>query len=87
MVGKMLKLMRILRKLKQSELAKKVSIAESTISNYETEDRTITMINFINIASSLNFEVQIVDKTNNNIYKFDYVDRMNTDVRVIDKNR
>ena len=79
--------MRVQRKLKQKELARKVSISESTISNYETEVRTITMINFLTIAATLDYEVQIIDKKLKKIYKFDNMNRINTDVRVIDKNR
>lgn len=78
MVGIILRNIRKLKKLKQSELADKLNVAINTISNYETEYSNITFEAAINFIHECNFDIQLINKEDNKIYKleeFDTVDK------------
>jgi len=78
MVGIILRNIRKLKKLKQSELADKLNVAINTISNYETEYSNITFEVAINFIHECNFDIQLINKEDNKIYKleeFDTVDK------------
>ena len=78
MVGTILRNIRKLKKLKQSELADKLNVAINTISNYETEYSNITFEVAINFIHECNFDIQLINKEDNKIYKleeFDTVDK------------
>lgn len=82
MIGKMIRFMRITRGLKQSELAEKVKLADSTLAHYESDYRAITLETAKKIAETCDFEIVFVDKNNGHSYKFEDVERMNYDIRV-----
>ena len=69
---------RKLKKLRQSDIANKLNVAENTISNYETEYSNITFESAINFIYECNFDIQLINKEDNKIYKleeFDTVDK------------
>lgn len=69
MIGKALKYIRIKRNLKQDELAKLVSLDQTTLSKYELEKRDITFKTFNTIANTCDFEIIIKDKKTNEEFK------------------
>lgn len=78
MVGIILRNIRKLKKLKQSELADKLNVAINTISNYETEYSNITFESAINFIYECNFDIQLINKEDNKVYsinEFDTVDK------------
>lgn len=77
MVGIILRNIRKLKKLKQSELADKLNVAINTISNYETEYSNITFESAINFIHECNFDIQLVDKEDNKVYKIEEFDTVN----------
>lgn len=68
MVGTILRNIRKIKKLKQKQVANYLSVAENTVSNYETEYSNITFESAINFIHECNFELQFVDKENNKTY-------------------
>ena len=84
MFGKMIRFMRLSKGLKQSELADKLKIANSTLAHYESEYRSITLETANEIANHCDFEIIFHSKKNNKNYKFKDIERMNYDVRVKD---
>lgn len=77
MVGIILRNIRKLKKLKQSELADKLNVASNTISNYETEYSDITFKKAINFIHECNFDIQLIDKEGNKVYKIEEFDSIN----------
>ena len=68
MIGTILKNIRKMRGLTQTQVGNKLHLAENTISNYETEHSNPnfeTIYKFINVCD---FDIQIIDKKNNKIY-------------------
>ena len=69
---------RKLKKLRQSDIANKLNVAENTISNYETEYSNITFESAINFIYECNFDIQLINKEDNKVYninQFDTVDK------------
>ena len=87
MSGKMIRFMRITKGLKQSELAKKIKLADSTFAHYESDYRAITLETAKNIAKACDFEIVFVDKNTGKSYKFEDVQRISYDTRVRDKKK
>lgn len=69
MIGKTLKYIRTKRNLKQDELAKLVSLDQTTLSKYELEKREITFKTFESIAGACDFEIIIKDIKTNEEFK------------------
>lgn len=61
MIGKILKTMRKLKGLNQSELSKLVSIPQNTLSQYETNKIQPTFETIEKIAKSCNFEINFTN--------------------------
>lgn len=71
MIGTILRNIRKIRGLTQSNVGNELHLADNTISNYETEysnPNFDTIQKFVNVC---NFEIQFVDKENNKIYTID----------------
>lgn len=68
MIGTILRNIRKIKKLKQKQIANYLSVAENTVSNYETESSNITFETAINFIRECNFDIQFVDKENNKVY-------------------
>ena len=78
MVGTILRNIRKIKKLKQKDIADKLNVAINTISNYETEYSNITFEVAINFIHECNFDIQLINKEDNKIYKleeFDTIDK------------
>ena len=78
MVGTILRNIRKIKKLKQKDIADKLNVALNTISNYETEYSNITFEVAINFIYECNFDIQLINKEDNKIYKleeFDTIDK------------
>ena len=78
MVGTILRNIRKIKKLKQKDIADKLNVAINTISNYETEYSNITFEVAINFIYECNFDIQLINKEDNKIYKleeFDTIDK------------
>ena len=60
---------RKLKKLRQSDIANKLNVAENTISNYETEYSNITFESAINFIYECNFDIQLINKEDNKVIK------------------
>ena len=84
MFGKMIRFMRLTKGLKQSELADKLKIANSTLAHYESEYRSITLETANEIANHCDLELLFHSKKDNKNYKFKDIERMNYDVRIKD---
>ena len=82
MNGKIIRFMRFSRNLKQSELSKKIGIADSTLAHYESEYRAVTLQTVNEIAEACDFEILFKDKQTGKLYRFEDVDRMTYDSRV-----
>ena len=68
MIGTILKNMRKIRGLTQSNVGDELNLADNTISNYETEysnPNFDTIKKFIDVCD---FEIQFVDKKNKKVY-------------------
>ena len=85
MTGKIIRFMRIKKGLKQTELANKLNISNSTLAHYESGYRKITLDTTKEIAEKFDFEILFLDKKTNKTYKFKDVERMNYDVRIKNK--
>lgn len=68
MIGTILRNIRKIRKLKQKQIANYLSVAENTVSNYETQASNITFETAIDFIRECNFDIQFIDKENNKIY-------------------
>ncbi len=78
MVGMILRNIRKIKKLKQNDIANKLNVASNTISNYETEYSNITFESAIKFIHECNFDIQLINKEDNKIYKleeFDTIDK------------
>ena len=78
MVGTILRNIRKIKKLKQKQVANYLSVAENTVSNYETEYSNITFELAIKFIHECNFDIQLINKEDNKIYKleeFDTIDK------------
>ena len=71
MIGIILKNIRKIRGLTQSNVGKELKLADNTISNYETEysnPNFDTIKKFIDVC---NFEIQFVDKDSKKVYSIE----------------
>ena len=71
MIGSILRNIRKLRALAQSNVGNELNLADNTISNYETgysSPNFDTIQKFINVCD---FEIQFVDKENKKVYTID----------------
>ncbi len=71
MIGSILRNIRKIRGLTQSNIGDELHLADNTISNYETEysnPNFDTIQKFINVC---NFEIQFIDKDNQKVYTID----------------
>lgn len=64
MIGKVLRFMRKENHLKQIDLAKKIGVGNSTISQYETESRQATFDVIEKIAKECGYKVYFESKSN-----------------------
>lgn len=71
MIGMILKNIRKIRKLTQSNIGNELNLADNTISNYETEHSNPNFDAIKKFIDVCNFEIQFVDKENNKIYSLD----------------
>lgn len=69
MIGKMLKYMRNYKNLKQSELAKELNIAQTTLSGYETHYSNPDFAMIERIADICGFEILFKNKETEHILK------------------
>lgn len=75
MIGTILRNIRKIRKLKQKQVANYLSVAENTVSNYETETSNITFETAIDFIRECNFDIQFIDKENNKIYTIEEISK------------
>ncbi len=68
MIGQILRNIRKIKKLTQIELGNKLSVADNTISNYETEYSNITFDTAIKFINACNFDIQFIDKETDKVY-------------------
>lgn len=68
---------RKIKKLKQNDIADKLHVAANTISNYETESSNITFEVAIKYIYECDFDIQLIDKEDNKIYKIEEFDSIN----------
>lgn len=68
MIGRILRNIRKIKKLTQTQVGNKLSVAENTISNYETEYSNITFDTAIKFINSCDFDIQFIDKENKKVY-------------------
>ncbi len=71
MIGTILRNIRKIRGLTQSNVGNELNLADNTISNYETEysnPNFDTIKKFIDVC---NFEIKFIDKENNKVYSID----------------
>ncbi len=71
MVGKILSNIRKIKKLNQKQVADYLSVEENAILNYEREYSKITFETAIKFIHSCKFDIQIVNKENNEVYTID----------------
>ena len=69
MLGKKIKLVRLLRGMKQGQLAKKIKVASSTLSQKESGLREILASEVINIAGVLGVRAEIFFYPDSHFYK------------------
>lgn len=68
MVGQILRNIRKLNKLTQTQVGDKLNVAENTISNYETEYSSPTFDTAIKFINVCDFDIQFVDRKTKKIY-------------------
>lgn len=68
MIGVILRNIRKLKGITQKEIGKKLNLAESSISNYETQYSNITFETAIKFIEECNFELVVIDKDNKKMY-------------------
>ena len=71
MIGIILRNIRKMKGLTQSNIGKKLNLSESTISNYETEYSSPNFDTIKSIIDVCNFEIQLVDKDRKKVYNID----------------
>lgn len=75
MINEIIKYMRKTKKLKQKELAKLCDIAVTTLSGYETNYSQPTFEMIEKIANICNYEIQFINKENNEIITTKNIER------------
>ena len=71
MIGTILRNIRKIRGLTQSNVGKELNLADNTISNYETEYSNPNFDTIQKFIEVCNFEIQFVDKENQKVYTID----------------
>lgn len=71
MIGTILRNIRKIRGLTQSNIGDELKLADNTISNYETEYSSPNFDTIKKFIDVCDFEIQFVDKKNNKIYSID----------------
>ena len=71
MVGVILRNIRKISKLTQAKVGKKLNLAESTISNYETEYASPTFEVAIDFIKKCDFDIQFVDRQSEKVYSIE----------------
>ena len=77
--------MRISKQLKQTEVAEKIGVANSTLAHYESEYRAVTLETTKQIADACDYEILFKNKKTNETYKFEDMKQMTYDVRITTK--
>ena len=71
MIGTILRNVRKIRGLTQSNVGNELNLADNTISNYETEYSNPNFDTIKRIIDVCNFEIKFIDKENNKIYSIE----------------
>ena len=71
MIGTILRNIRKIRGLTQSNVGKDLNLADNTISNYETEYSNPNFDTIQKFIKVCDFEIQFVDKKNEKVYTID----------------
>ncbi len=71
MVGMILRNVRKIRGITQSEIGKELNLAENTISNYETEYSNPTFNTIKKFVDFCDFDIQFIDKKSNKVYSIE----------------
>ena len=71
MIGTILRNIRKIRGLTQSNVGNELNLADNTISNYETEYSNPNFDTIQKFIEVCNFEIQFVDKENKEVYTID----------------
>lgn len=71
MIGTILRNIRKIRGLTQSNVGNELNLADNTISNYETEYSNPNFDTIKRIIDVCNFEIKFIDKENNKIYSIE----------------
>ena len=71
MIGTILRNIRKIRGLTQSNVWNELNLADNTISNYETEYSNPNFDTIQKFIEVCNFEIQFVDKENQKVYTID----------------
>jgi transcriptional regulator with XRE-family HTH domain len=74
--GELLKYMRLSRNLSQRELSHKLFIAPCTLSHYEKGTRLVPTSVLADAAKILDYEIRVVDLTNNSIINKIQIERI-----------
>lgn len=74
-IGNLIKYIRIKRNLTQEELAKKINIGRTTLSDYEREKTDINFETIQKICDSCDYEIILKDKKNNQIITIPEIER------------
>ena len=72
-IGKIIKYIRIQNNMTQDELANKINIGRTTLSDYEREKTDINFNTIIKICNTCNYE--IIFKSNDDLITIDNIDR------------
>lgn len=75
MIGKILKQMRKEKELSQEDMAMILNINQTTLSGYERGYREPSYETIEKIAKICNYEIQFINKTNNNILTTKNIER------------
>ncbi len=68
MLGQILRNIRKINKITQLQVAKKLNLAENTISNYETEYSNPTFDTIVEFIDFCDLDIQFVDRKTNKTY-------------------
>ncbi len=75
MIGKIIKYLRKNKNISQKEMSKILNIGQSTLSDYENNKISIDFETIEKIATICDFEVQFINKKNNQIINSKNIER------------
>ena len=75
MLGMILRNVRKIRGYTQTQIGKKLNLAENTISNYETEHSSPNFDTIYKFITTCNFTMQFVDKENKKVYTIEEISK------------